>query len=73
MMAWLSEFLGGGAAAVEPARLRDAPALAQIHGASFHRGWGDGEFETLLSIAKARRLLGYAPKYSWRTMPGGGT
>ena len=26
-----------------------------------------GEFETLLSIAKARRVLGYRPKYSWRT------
>jgi hypothetical protein len=24
------------------------------------------EFETLLSIAKARRLLGYEPRYSWR-------
>ncbi len=27
---------------------------------------GTGEFETLLSIAKARKLLGYVPKYSWR-------
>jgi UDP-glucose 4-epimerase len=25
-----------------------------------------GEHETLLSIDKARRLLGYAPQYSWR-------
>ncbi len=25
-----------------------------------------GEFETLLSIGKARRLLGYEPAYSWR-------
>ncbi len=25
-----------------------------------------GEFETLLSIAKARRMLGYAPKFTWR-------
>jgi nucleoside-diphosphate-sugar epimerase len=25
-----------------------------------------GEFETLLSIAKARRLLGYEPRFSWR-------
>ena len=25
-----------------------------------------GEFETLLSIEKARRILGYAPKHSWR-------
>jgi ribosomal-protein-alanine N-acetyltransferase len=26
----------------------DAPALAALHGASFHRGWSDGEFESLL-------------------------
>jgi hypothetical protein len=26
-----------------------------------------GEFETLLSIDKARRILGYAPQHSWRT------
>jgi hypothetical protein len=25
-----------------------------------------GEFDTLLSIAKARRLLGYEPAFSWR-------
>ena len=27
---------------------------------------GMGQFETLLSIEKARRLLGYSPRYSWR-------
>ena len=26
-----------------------------------------GEFETLLAIDKARRVLGYAPQHSWRT------
>jgi len=26
-----------------------------------------GEFETLLSIEKARRVLGYAPRHDWRT------
>jgi len=26
-----------------------------------------GEHDTLLSIAKARRVLGYEPRYSWRT------
>jgi nucleoside-diphosphate-sugar epimerase len=31
-----------------------------------------GEFETLLSIEKARRLLGYRPAYSWRdALPSG--
>lgn len=28
-----------------------------------------GEFETLLSIDKARRILGYRPAHSWRGMP----
>ncbi len=27
---------------------------------------GTGDFDTLLSIEKARRMLGYVPKYSWR-------
>jgi [ribosomal protein S18]-alanine N-acetyltransferase len=48
MMAWLSELWSGGTVAVEPASLRDAPALARIHGTSFHRGWGEGEFESML-------------------------
>jgi nucleoside-diphosphate-sugar epimerase len=28
---------------------------------------GIGEFETLLSIGRARASLGYAPRFSWRT------
>jgi UDP-glucose 4-epimerase len=28
---------------------------------------GVGEHETLLSIAKARRVLGYDPAFSWRS------
>jgi len=31
---------------------------------------GVGPNETLLSIAKARRLLGYQPQYSWREAHG---
>ena len=27
-----------------------------------------GEHDTLLSIAKARRILGYSPQHSWRHM-----
>ena len=49
MIAWLSGLWSGGAAVIEPATLRDAPILAQLHGASFHRGWGEGEFETMLT------------------------
>ncbi len=30
---------------------------------------GTGPHDTLLSIDKARRLLGFAPEYSWRTAP----
>ena len=68
MMAWLSELWGGGTAAVEPASLRDATALAQIHGASFHRGWGEGEFEGMLTerntlvhrLRSGRKVIGFA-------------
>src|SRR5260221_14791490 len=49
MIAWLAALWSGGAAVIEPATLRDAPKLAQLHGASFHRGWGEGEFETMLT------------------------
>jgi ribosomal-protein-alanine N-acetyltransferase len=68
MMAWFSELWGGGTAAVEPASLRDVPALAQIHGASFHRGWGEGEFESMLSerntlvhrLRMGRKTIGFS-------------
>jgi len=67
-MTWLSALWSGGAAVVEPANLRDAPALAQIHGASFHRGWGEGEFETMLTerntlvhrLRIGRKTIGFA-------------
>lgn len=46
--------------AVEPATLRDAARLAQLHRASFHRGWGADEFEQILiernSLAHRLRL-----------------
>jgi ribosomal-protein-alanine N-acetyltransferase len=68
MMAWLSELWSGGTAAIEPATLRDAPALAQLHGASFHRGWGEGEFESMLTerntlvhrLRMGRKVIGFA-------------
>jgi ribosomal-protein-alanine N-acetyltransferase len=47
-MTWLSELWSGGTPVVEPATPRDAPRLAQLHGESFHRGWGEGEFEAML-------------------------
>jgi len=68
MMTWLSELWHGGKAIVEPATLRDAPRLAQLHAASFHRGWGEGEFESMLTerntlvhrLRLGRKTVGFA-------------
>jgi ribosomal-protein-alanine N-acetyltransferase len=68
VIAWLSDLWGGGALAIEPATLRDAPKLAQLHGASFHRGWGEGEFEQMLTerntlvhrLRQGRKIIGFA-------------
>ena len=68
MMAWLSGLWGSGAVVVEPATTRDAATLAQIHGASFYRGWGEGEFEHLLSekntlvhrLKMGRKIVGFS-------------
>jgi [ribosomal protein S18]-alanine N-acetyltransferase len=65
---WLSALWSGGTAAIEPATLRDAPRLAQLHGASFHRGWGEGEFEGMLAERNTlvhrqrigRKIVGFA-------------
>jgi ribosomal-protein-alanine N-acetyltransferase len=49
-------------AVVEPAGLRDAPHLARLHQASFHRGWDANEFEQILiernALAHRLRLGG---------------
>jgi ribosomal-protein-alanine N-acetyltransferase len=68
VIGWLSDLWGGGAVAIEPATLRDAPRLAQLHGASFHRGWGEGEFEQMLAerntlvhrLRQGRTTIGFA-------------
>lgn len=68
MMAWLSELWSGGTAAVEAAGLRDAPALAQIQSASFHRGWGESEFDSMLTerntlvhrLRMGRKVVGFS-------------
>jgi [ribosomal protein S18]-alanine N-acetyltransferase len=67
MMRWLSDWWSGRTA-IEPASQRDAPRLAQLHGASFHRGWGEGEFEVMLSerntlvhrLRRGRKVVGFA-------------
>ncbi|MGY4628328.1 hypothetical protein ACVWY3_006084 [Bradyrhizobium sp. USDA 4486] len=68
MMRWLSEWWRGGTAAVEPASARDAARLAQLHGASFARGWGESEFESMLierntlvhRLRLGRKTIGFA-------------
>lgn len=68
MMAWLSRLRGSGPTVVEPAVLHDAPQLAQLHGESFHRGWGEGEFEAMLTehntlvhrLRIGRKTIGFA-------------
>jgi [ribosomal protein S18]-alanine N-acetyltransferase len=67
-MSWFSALFGGGTASVEPATLADAPRLTQLHGASFHRGWGEGEFESMLGesntlvhrLRLGRKTVGFA-------------
>jgi ribosomal-protein-alanine N-acetyltransferase len=67
-MTWFSGLWDSGAVLVEPASARDAPALAQIHGASFYRGWGEGEFEHMLSerntlvdrLKKGGKIIGFS-------------
>jgi ribosomal-protein-alanine N-acetyltransferase len=68
MMRWLSQWWRGGTAAVEPATARDAPRLAQLHAASFAHGWGESEFEAMLSerntlihrLRLGRKIIGFA-------------
>ncbi|MES2749865.1 MAG: ribosomal protein S18-alanine N-acetyltransferase [Pseudomonadota bacterium] len=56
------QIFGRPDAVVEPANLRDAPRLSQLHRASFHRGWGTDEFEQILiernALAHRLRLGG---------------
>jgi ribosomal-protein-alanine N-acetyltransferase len=68
MIAWLSGWLGGGRPQVEVAKPRDAARLAELHGASFHRGWGESEFESMIAerntliqcLRLGRRIIGFA-------------
>lgn len=67
MMTWLAEFWGYAEAIVEPAGPRDAPKLAELHAASFHRGWDEQEFTELLGerntlvhrLRMGRKIIGF--------------
>jgi len=48
MIAIVDQLFGRGEPVLSTATARDAHHLAALHAASFHRGWSDGEFETLL-------------------------
>ena len=68
MMAWLTDWFSPRKPTIEPATLRDAAQLAQLHGASFHRGWGEGEFERMIGerntlvhrLRLGRKTIGFA-------------
>jgi [ribosomal protein S18]-alanine N-acetyltransferase len=68
MSRWLSGLLSGGTPAIDLAGIRDAQKLAQLHGASFHRGWGENEFETMIAerntlvhrLRLGRKIIGFA-------------
>ena len=51
----------GSEPALSQASIRDARAMASLHGQSFHRGWSNGEFESLLAdrqVVAHRALAG---------------
>jgi [ribosomal protein S18]-alanine N-acetyltransferase len=48
-MNFLYRWFGAAKPLISSATSRDAARLAQIHAASFHRGWGEGEFESMLA------------------------
>jgi ribosomal-protein-alanine N-acetyltransferase len=68
MMTWLAEFWGYAEAMVEGATPRDSARLAQLHAASFHRGWGEDEFDGMLGerntlvhrLRLGRKIVGFA-------------
>jgi ribosomal-protein-alanine N-acetyltransferase len=67
-MNWLSALWRSETPAVEPATPRDSRTLAALHQASFHRGWGEGEFLAMLGerntlvhrLCRGRAVIGFA-------------
>jgi [ribosomal protein S18]-alanine N-acetyltransferase len=49
MITLVRRLLGRTAPILSDAGPRDASSFAELHGASFHRGWSEDEFEQLLS------------------------
>jgi len=67
MIEILRRLFARGEPVLAQAAVRDAAAIAALHGASFHRGWSDGEIERMLSdrdvlahrSTSGRRLIGF--------------
>lgn len=65
-MNWLSA-LWSRPGVIEPATRADARPFAKLHQASFHRGWGEGEFESMLAernvsahrLRRGREVVGF--------------
>jgi len=61
-------WIGDTKVTVEPASGRDAGRLAEMHAASFHRGWSENEFELMLAerntlvqiLRVGRKIIGFA-------------
>ena len=66
MMQLVARLFTRGEPVLSEAGPRDARAMAALHGAAFHRGWSDDEFERLLfdrNIVAHRAVL-------WRSLVG---
>jgi ribosomal-protein-alanine N-acetyltransferase len=67
MMDFIANLFARPQPSVSEATLGDAAALAALHGASFHRGWSEDEFERLLldravvahRVTIGRRIAGF--------------
>jgi ribosomal-protein-alanine N-acetyltransferase len=66
-MSFFAKLFGRGEPVLGPAQTRDAAALAVIHRSSFNRGWGEQEFDQLLTdrnvigdrAASGRKIVGF--------------
>ena len=61
MIAWLSRLFGRAEPSLLEARPQDSSAIADLHAASFRRGWSDGEIERLLlerNVLAHRAMMG---------------
>ena len=61
MIGFLTRLLDRREPALSEATTRDAAAIATLHGKSFHRGWSDGEIESLLldrNVIAHRAMVG---------------